>query len=257
MSGTLTAREYVASLDLSGTPRVRAFESAATEASEVFDSAKNQAQVVGSALLSFAKGVTPAVREAISDSALLAQLVANKRHPAATEPMEWYAEYGKVLQNIGWVTQSGGWTDYSTDGTAVEVNEKIIEVLTVVLGPSAAALTIIKAALNALQNMQPDGSWLTIFGRESQKAKIARFQVGLVENGERDDVFVTLLACLIEARSDLTQVLFFKFRKEQATFRANNEKVSINAPSLSDLGPAIRAKIRAYQTDYLSSIQDI
>jgi hypothetical protein len=259
MSGTLTAREFISSLDLSGIPipRSAVFESAATEASAAFDSAKNQAQIVGSALLSFAKGVTPAVREAISDSSLLAQLVANKRHPAATAPMEWYAEYEQVLQNVGWVMQAGGWTDYSTDGTAVEVNEKIIEVLTAALGPSAAALTIIKSALDALQHMQPGGSWLTIFSRESQQAKIARFQIGLVENGEDADVFVTLLACLIEAQSDLTQVLFFKFRKESASFKANNEKVSINAPSLTDLGPAIRAKIRAYQTDFLSSIQDI
>jgi hypothetical protein len=257
MVGTMNAKEYVASLELPGAPRAMVLESAATEASEVFDSAKNQAQVVGSALLSFAKGVTPVVREAISDSALLAQLVANKRHPADTAPMEWYAEYSQVLQNVGWVMQSGGWTDYSTDGTAVEVNEKIIEVLTAALGPSTAALTIIKSALDALQHMQPGGSWLTIFSRESQQAKIARFQIGLVENGEQDDVFVTLLACLIEATTDLTQVLFFKFRKESASFKANNEKVSINAPALADLSPAIRAKIRAYQTEYLSSIQDI
>jgi len=257
MAGTLTAKDYVASLDLSGIRRARGMESTVTEAGAVFDSAKNQAQVVGSALFSFAQGVTPAVREAISDSALLAQLVANKRHASAQAPMEWYAEYESVLENVGWVMQSGGWTDYSADGTAVEVHEKIIEVLTVALGPSVAALTIIKTALDALQHMQPGSSWLTIFSRESQQAKIARFQIGLAETGEHDDVFVTLLACLIEAKSDLTQVLFFKYRKEHAAFKANNEKVSINGPSLADLGPTIRAKIRAYQNDYLSSIQDI
>jgi len=257
MAGTLTAKEYVSSLDLSGIPRALTRESAVTEAGAVFDSAKPQAQVVGSALFSFAQGVTPAVREAISDSALLAQLVANKRHPGGQSSMAWYKEYESVLQNVGWVMQAGGWTDYTADGTAVEVHEKIIEVLTVALGPSAAALTIIKSALDALQTMQPGSSWLTIFSRETQKAKIARFQIGLAETGPADDVFVTMLACLIEAKSDLTQVLFFKFRKEHAQFKANNEKVSINGPSLADLGPTIRAKIRAYQADYLSTIQDI
>ena len=47
--------------------------------------------------------------------------------------------------------------------------------------------------------MTPGTSWLTIFSREAQHAKVARFQIGLVEKGEADDVFVSMLACLIEA----------------------------------------------------------
>lgn len=254
---TITAKEFVKSLDLSGTPRGLLAQDAATEAGEVFETAKSQAQVVGSALFSFVKGVTAETREAISDSALLAQLVANKRFSPEKAPAEWYAAYVDVLQNIGWVLQAGGWNDYTAKGTAVEVHQKIIDVLTVALGPSAAAMAIIKSAIGALQAMTPDSSWLTIFSRESQKANIARFQIGLVETGETADVFVSLLACLIEAQNSITQVLFFKFKKENATFKANSAKVSINRPALIDLGPVIRSKVRAYQADYLSSIKDI
>ncbi|MGE0705408.1 MAG: hypothetical protein AB7P22_15885 [Vicinamibacterales bacterium] len=257
MSNNNAARDYVKSLDLSGTPRGILAQDAATEATEVFIGARNQALVVGSGLFSFARGVTPEIREAISDSALLAQLVANKRQAMDASPMEWYGEYLGVLQNIGWVIQGGGWNDYSTKGSAVEVHQKIIEVLTVALGPSVAATAIVKSALDALQAMAPDSSWLTIFSRESQKAKMARFQIGLVEANEEADVFVSMLACLIEAKSSITQVLFFKFREEQATFKANSAKASINKPAITDLGPTIRTKVRAYQADYLSSIKDI
>lgn len=251
------ARAYVKSLDLSGIPRGPVAQDAATEASEIFDTAKTQAQVVGSSLFSFARGVDESVREAISDSVLLAQLVANKRASAHLAPVGWYAKYVEVLQNVGWVMQAGAWSDYTTQGMTSEVHEKIIEVLTVTLGPSAAGMAIVKSALDALAAMKEGGSWFTIFSREAQHAKIARFQVGLVETGANDDVFVSLLACLIEAKKAITQVLFFKFREEQASFSASNSKVSINRPSLTDLGPVIRAKVRAYQNDYLSSIRNL
>jgi hypothetical protein len=251
------ATEFIKSIDLTGVPRGIVSMDAGAETGAVFEKAKDQAQVVGSNLFSFAQGVDAGVREAISDSALLAQLVANKRFSAGEQTIEWYQSYSEVLQNIGWILQEGGWTDYTASGKAAEVHEKILEVLAVALGPAPAALAIITATVNALKGMQPGSSWLTIFSRESQKAKIARFQIGLVEREEAGDVFVSLLACLIEAKNTITQVLFFKFKAAQATFKADTAKVSINRASLTDLGPAIRSKVRAYQADYVSSILDI
>lgn len=251
------AAQFVKSVDLAGTQRWIIKQDAAAETGEIFDKAKSQAQVVGSGVFSFAQGVTTQVREAIADSALLAQLVANKKVSAEEKPLEWFEAYADVLQNVGWTIQDGGWTDYTARGTAAEVHEKIIEVLTVALGTAPAALAIVTATMNALKGMKSDSSWITIFNRESQKAKIARFQVGLVEKEQDSDVFVSLLACLIEAHHNIMQVLFFKFRDDKATFRANTEKVSINRAALSDLAPLIRTKIRAYQADYLSSIQTV
>jgi hypothetical protein len=254
---TEQARNFVKLIDLSGTPRQILSQDAATEASEIFDKAKTQAQVVGSGLFSFAQGVDAQVREAISDSALLAQLAANKKFSAEQSPLEWFEAYAEVLQNVGWTLQEGGWTDYTARGTAAEVHEKVIEILAVALGPAPAALAIVTATWNVLKGMQPDSSWMTIFSRESQRAKLARFQIGLVEKEEAGDVYITLLACLIEAKSTITQVLVFKFKDEKASFRANSAKISINRHALADLGPAIRNKIRAYQVDYLSNILDI
>ena len=109
--------------------------SAATEAGEVFDQSKNQAQVVGSGLFSFSQGVDAAVREAISDSALLAQIVANKRVSAEKAPLEWFTTYSEVLQNVGWTLQESGWNDYTARGSAVEIHEKIVEVMAIALQP--------------------------------------------------------------------------------------------------------------------------
>src|SRR5689334_12011015 len=117
-----SVREYIKSLDLQGIPRGLLSQDAATEATEVFDAAKKQAQVIGAGLISFAPGVAPAAREAVSDSMLLAQLVASKGSQLEADPLKWFEEYGGVLRNLGWLVADGGWTDYSARGTAVEVH---------------------------------------------------------------------------------------------------------------------------------------
>jgi hypothetical protein len=251
------ARQYVLSIDLRGTPRSILSLDAATDAGVVFDKAKDQAQVVGSGILSFEQGVDAQIREAISDTALLAQLHANKQVKFEQDQEGWFRIYSEVLTNLGWTIQTQGWTDYSADGTQAEVNEKIIDVLTVALGASTAALAVITATINALRGMAPDSPWITIFSREVQKANMARFQIGFVNSVEKDDVFVDLVACIINAKNEITQVLFFKWKDAHASFKANGLKVSNNGRSLTELGPAIRTKIRAYQADYLSSIKDI
>jgi hypothetical protein len=254
------AISYVDRIDLSGTPRgfVPHIPTRGLDApSIVFDAAKQQAQVVGSGLFSFAQGVTPETRAAISDSALLAQLVANKKTSVEQDPLGWYREYLDVLTHVGWVIQQGSWSDYTADGRSAEVHQTIIDVLKTTLGPSVAALAIVQSALDALAAMKSGSPWLTIFNHETQHASLARFQVGLVETGPTDDVFVSLLGCLIQADREITQVLFLKFGSECATFKANAAKVSINRQALAIVLPAIRDKIRDFQSDYLSTIRDL
>jgi hypothetical protein len=252
-------REYVASLELprAPSPRGPVMQDSEGAAGEVFDQAREQAQVVGSGLFSFAKGVTSEIRAAISESALLAQLVANKKVSAETDPLAWFAAYSEVLQNIGWTLQDDAWNDYTTAGTGIEVHEKILVVLSAVLGPAPAALAIVTAAVDALKGMKPDSPWLTLFNHEAQKAKIARFQIGLVETETDSDLFVSLLAFLIQAESTITQVLFFKVSRESASLNARSSKVSINMNSLTGLRGTIGEKTRAFQQDYLSSIVNL
>src|SRR5262249_28732679 len=142
-------------------------------------------------------------------------------------------------------------------GNALDVNQKVIEVLAVALGPAPAAMAIISAAISALSAMDSNSPWITIFNREGQKARLARFQVGVVDRGQNGDANVVLLACLLEAQNKITQVLFFKFKEAQARFLANNAKASLDRSALVDLGPAIREKVRAFQADYVSTVLNI
>jgi hypothetical protein len=254
---TKKARQFIQAIDLSGTSRRILPLGVGDETGAVFDQTKAQAQISGSALFSFAQGVTAEVREAISQSALLAQLVANKEFPSDQMPLDWFRAYGEVLQNLGWTLQDRSWTDYTAQGNAVEVHQKIIEVLTIALGPAPAALAVVTATISALSAMNSNSPWITLFEREAKITKIARFQIGLVDRDANGDIFVSLFAFLIQAQDKITQLLFFKYRSANATFQANAMKVSIDRTMVTELGPSIRGKIRIFQADYLSNILDL
>ena len=53
------ARDYLKSIDLSGTPRGILAYDAATEEGEIYEKGRTQLAVVGSTVLSFAAGITP------------------------------------------------------------------------------------------------------------------------------------------------------------------------------------------------------
>jgi hypothetical protein len=63
--------------------------------------------------------------------------------------------------------------------------------------------------------------------------------------------------CTREASSTLTQVLVFRIRDQRAVFRASHPTLSASAAALVALHPRLRAKVRAHQESYLSSIADL
>ena len=52
----------------------------------------------------------------------------------------------------------------------------------------------------------------------------------------------------------MTQVLFFKVKKTEATFRKNEGKASINMDALKDLREPIRKKVREFQLGYVAGL---
>ena len=248
------SRNFIAAADLPPRPKSVVSLDAATSAQTIFDSTKKQATVVGSDVLSFVTGVDETIRAAISDSALLAQLVATKKVPDSKDIYAWYDTYFDVLRNVGWVVQDNGFSELSETDGGFDVHEQILTVATAALALSPAAVVVIKATLDALKAMKSENGWLTIFQRETQHAEAARFQVSVVESGAGGDVLVSMVAFGIKAKKVVTQVLFFKFKDTSAKVRQNSAKLSINTPALTDLGPVIRKKVRDYQNKYIADL---
>lgn len=250
------AEKYLESISIT-TPRPLLRQGPGEAAGEMFKQTQNQAQLVGSALFSFETGVDAAVRQAISDSALLAQLVANQSAKFEDDPTRWFDIYSNVLLNLGWVLQESSWMDQTSKGKAADVHEKIIEVLAAVLAPAATAIAIATAAVNSLKAMEPNSSWITLFSRETARAKIAKFQIGFVETGAQSDVSVRLLACQIVSDLDVTGVLLFKWKTAQAKFSAKDIKITVNRAGIDELASQVHKKVAAWRDSYVSSVLNL
>ncbi|PWC39512.1 hypothetical protein [Azospirillum sp. TSO35-2] len=95
---------FVESLSLPEPPDTEfdlALESALEPQAPAFDAGKDEAAVVGSNIVSFARGVAAEDREAIANALLIAQLVAKKRSQAADDIHQWYQHYFEVLGGLG------------------------------------------------------------------------------------------------------------------------------------------------------------
>lgn len=223
----------------------------------ILDTAKDQAAVVGSEVVAFVSGVTAERREAIINSSLLAQLVATKKIEDRSRVYEWYDAYFAVLANIGWVIQETSFAEYREDRDDFEAHEAILKVATALLGPATTALALVTTTVEALKSMNADSPWITIFSRESQTARTARFQVSLAEQAADGQFLVSLMAFGLEARSRVTQVLFFKVRKSDANLKHYSGKVTINTRVLDDVRDELQTKLAAHAASYVKALPDI
>jgi hypothetical protein len=251
------ARAFVTGIELPSPTQRRSPLEDEAEIHLDFDEKKVQALVVGSDIISFVKGVTPEQRQDILNSSLLAQLAAKKIAPASGNIYRWYDKYFDVLTNIGWVLQQRGFAAYTERSKDFAAHEAILDIAASLLGPQTAALEIIKATLAALEKMETDSPWITLFNRESQVANAARFQICLAEPGTGDQFLVSMMAFGLEARSQLTQVLFAKFTANEATLKYYSTKISINSLILTGVRDEIVMRIKAFTRDYVAALPDL
>jgi hypothetical protein len=177
--------------------------------------------------------------------------------PDAARIYDWYNAYFDVLTNVGWVVQDKGFAEYKESGTDFETHKAILAVASVALGAAPTALAIVTQTLQSLQSMNESRPWITIFDRESRRARTARFQISVAEQDPDGQFFVNLLAFGLEAKSDVTQVLFFKVRKEKAKLRHYSGRVTINSAVLGGVADVIKAKLVDHARDFVSQLPDL
>lgn len=219
-----------------------------------FDKAKEQAVLVGSAVLSFDVGVEAGFREAISDSALLAQLVANKTNDVGTDPIAWFDAYFAVLGNIGWAIQARDTATYDIKTDGMEVHEAILDVIAAFIGPVPGAAALVQLALQSLKKMDADSPLITIFEKQSQHATIGRFQFTTVRQDATGGLLAEAMAFALNAERNITQILFFRLSKNKQTLRRSLGTISLNREALIKLQPLIRQKVQAHMIDFVASI---
>lgn len=136
------------------------------------------------------------------------------------------------------------------------MHKAIIKLAAALLGPNVAALTLVKETLDALNSMEPDSPWITVFSRESQTAKSSRFQITLAENAPDGGFLVTLMAFGVSASKTVTQVLFFKLRESDVLLKHSSGKVTINTVVMDAIRDKLKAKIATHAGDFFTETRD-
>ncbi len=230
----------------------------ATRGTEAADAAleagKAQAAVVGSDVVSFATNVSPEWRQDLINCSLFAQLWAKAEVADPTRIFDWYESYFNALQQLGWMVQDQGFAVYVETSQNFSAHEAILKVAESLLMPAAGSLMLVKSTLDALMSMDADSPFLTLFSRESQQASAARFQISLAEQSADGGLMVALMAFGLEARTTLTQVLFFKSLASQATLRHCSGKVSINTTLLEALRPDLAEQLKEHARGFIRKL---
>lgn len=253
------AREFVAAAELPAAPPLSrgASRSAGDTVNAALVAGKQQAAVVGSDLLTFTAGVDSPWRQDLVNSALLAQLVAKKKVPDTSRMFDWYDAYFDTLARIGWAVQDKSFAVYVEQSQNFQAHEAILKVAGALLGPTATSLALVSTALDALKSMDASSPWITLFSRESQSASTARFQVSVAEQSSAGELSVALMAFGLEARTTLTQVLFFKSLASQATLRHCAARVGVDADVVLGVREALKAKVVGFANDFVKTLPDL
>lgn len=124
------------------------------------------------------------------------------------------------------------------------------------LGPVGAAASLVVSILNGLREMNKDSPWITVFDRASRHSSGARFQFGFVDVGpDPASVSIKLLAIAIDASRTITQVLFFKFSKQDAKLRRADGRLGIEGARLDSIKEAVAARVRPFLIENISKIE--
>lgn len=213
-----------------------------------------QGAVVDSNLVTYPEGTPLSVKNAVGAWLLFAQRAASAKVPDKEDTMGWVSAYYDVLLRTGWVLRSDidAWTEEKVLGS--KVHEKILGVVTVVLGAAPAALAIVTAALVSLQAMDEDSPWITLFDRRGKNVTAVGFQVANCEPSDDGGAALRAVDFRVQAKQTLTQVFFFKFTGREASMFRRGVVLDLTPAVLKNIGPAIQKRV---QTDMLDSIAAI
>jgi hypothetical protein len=213
-----------------------------------------QGLTIGSQLTEFTSGVTAAIRPSVSNSLLLAQLAADKANPGGKDPKAWFATFNTVLGMVGWVPTVGVSATQEVSDRDAELHKAIIPVLEAVLGPAAAAGSIILTVLKGLQSMNQDSPWLTLFEQKSQMVNVAQFGMNYIDGGGDGGAALNTVYFTLTATRGVTQVLFVKLSEANATISSDQRGKMMSAAAIAAAQSALQTKVGPHIADNIANI---
>jgi hypothetical protein len=248
--------QFVQNLDLPEPgPRFESVSPGVDIAAEIEASSGQALVTVGSQLAEFDPAVAAGVRGALANNLLLAQLAANKAASQSNDMATWYGKYNDTLQNTGWNLAEAEFQNQTIQNKNANVHEEIIPIITAMLGPQVAAVSMVVNVLKGLQNMNKDSPWITLFDRSSEHASGAKFQVSYVDLDAGSNPRIKAMYFGVLAERSVTQVLFFKFAGQRAELRKASSTMSASVDLLNATKPKIASRVQEFIAEFVAKVE--
>jgi len=135
--------------------------------------------VDGASIVSFRNGVDPDHQRDALNTLLLAQLAASRKHDRYQAPRDWYAFYGSVLEQVGWVVgRQAGFAPGPPVGPRTSLPAAVAAAMR--QGTSEPELSDLATTLAAFAGLDCKDRAAAVFECEGHEETLAVFQVAVV-----------------------------------------------------------------------------
>ena len=202
-------------------------------------------------LVSFVSDINGQRRSDVLNSVLLAQLAANKKFPDENQLVDWYTEFVRVLNNLGWAIEAAEFSSFESNGTVFEAENAIISILTAAFGGSF--MVVITKTLEAIKGLSDSNGKITAFEKNTHSQSKGAFQIGLARE-ENGTVTLQMGTFLLTSSNEIRKILFFKSTKDKTTLNYCSRTGTLNEEVYAKIRTQVQDKLGIKITDFITEI---
>ncbi|AUD03662.1 hypothetical protein [Spirosoma pollinicola] len=202
-------------------------------------------------LVSFVSDINGQRRSDVLNSVLLAQLAANKKFPDENQLVDWYKEFVRVLNNLGWAIEAAEFASFESSGTVFEAENAIISILTAAFGGSF--MVVITKTLEALKGLSDSNGKISAFEKNTHSQSKGAFQIGLARE-ENGTVILQMGTFLLTSSNEIRKILFFKSTKDKTKLNYCSRTGTLNEDVYARIRTQIQDKLGGRISDFIAEI---
>ena len=210
------------------------------------------AAVDAGSTISFIENVPKAMGQDCLNSTLLAQLAANAKFDRENDTEAWYGYYRTVLENVGWVTQSFGFSRFTTADATMRMDKVCINIMRAVM--SGNELLILEQTLQALSELPQNEGALTLFDAQSSQKEAGNFQLGTVTPDPGGNAVMSLGSFYFKATEHRGRFLWVTWKSESVNFYTSAQKVVLNEDIYGQVRQSVINKLGPHAKTFVDEI---
>ena len=202
-------------------------------------------------VVSFVSDINGQRRDDVLNSVLLAQLAANKQFPGDDQSLEWYKEFVKVLNNLGWDIEAAEFSHFESKDDVFEVENVIIDILLTAFG--GTFINVITKTLNAIKGLADGNGKITVFEKNTHSLSKGAFQIGLAKE-DNGVVSLQIGTFLITSSNEIKRILFFKTSKDKTSLDYCSRTGTLNEVIYGKIRDSVVDKLGGKVTEFIAEV---